>query len=756
MKLESYTPQVSGNVIHGNISSPNLPAAFGGDTSGMNALAGALGKAAETLQAQWIKNQNNNVIDANNDYRQQINTLLYDEKTGLVNTMQGKDAEQLQQAYVEAEKKIRAAVAEKYKINNKYAVNAFENQINPSVTSDLATIDRYQRKGLEVYKTTQEAGYISNFENQISRDPSSLTAQWGKTSQAILALRTELSQDEETKKLALKTILNNSAQKILQNMNITEDYKNGMKAVSEFRANGVDESILKPFEDVFQKKEISATAKDDVAKYVKEKNINLTKLTADEFVQQYDQDHPFTMPTIAGVHPKNPKILQYMDDFLALQKEFGWSDEVLRRFIAMGDHENAGTWDPKIEAGNGDGGLGLYQFMPETAAQYGLTDRTDPHANIRAAGKMFNESLKLSKGDLDKATLMHNGGQSEEGVRNAAAAGYLEKVKDDEAGLFGSGYSEEELAHYKETRNNAIKSQYMELRHAQEQEISNLITQINKTRLEMSQAGDNIYKQYEVVQNLIESNPILKDSPQGINLMQGMVNAKKAQENEDRRVALASKGYNPDGSLTDNSYQFFVNQIGVTIRTRAELEKAKKQITDDGGHLSPRQADDLEKQWSDYQRGEGPHAIDIRDDTETIAALTGLEKSKVTPEALGMIRQEIYDYMNDKEKNPKGYFPDQEARRKIYQNVLIGHQIGQTMYYHTWGGLRTNEISLSLSDMEKRRLKIDEISPAVDAKGRPTGFYIKSSEDGVTRYVTYDQAVKLKNNELTLAQISNS
>lgn len=748
MKLESYTPQVSGNVIHGNISSPNLPAAFGADTSGMNALAGALGKAAETLQAQWIKGQNDNVIDANNEYQRRINDLLYNEQTGLTYTMQGKNAENLQAAYMEAEKKIRAEVADKYKINNKYAVSAFEKQIDSSVTSSLATIDRFQRKGLEDYSTAQKSEILTNAQNQLIRDPNSFTTLWANTEQGLRAIDTKLGIDEETQNVSIKKSLNTLATNTLQYMYETDDYKNGLNFVSILRANGADETIIKKYENQFQKKEISTTSKNDFEKFVKDNNINLTKMSVEDAIKLYDEKHPFTMPTIAGVQPRNPKILPYMNDFLALQKKYGWSDEVLRRFIAMGDHENAGTWDPKIEAGNGDGGLGLYQFMPETAAQYGLTDRTDPHANIAAAGEMFNESLKLAKGDLDKATLMHNGGQSGEGVRNAAAAGYLEKVKDDEAGLFGGGVSEEQMAYYKEARDNAIKSQFAEIRQAQQQEISNALTQINAQLLEMDKAGNNVFQQYGYVESALENNPLLKDSAQGIALMQGMLNKKQAFENAQKQAEFSAKGFNPDGTVKKEGLEYLINQFGVTIKTEADLKKKLKWITDQGGGLSPQQLDLVYKNWADYASGRGPHAVDIGDSKETIAALAGVTESQVDSEALAMIKQEIFNYI---QKN--GGSPNQSVRRDIYQKVLAEHQIGGTMKYGGFLGFNQKEASLSLSELQERELKISDISQAIDARKNPTGFYVQSAEDGRTRYVTFDEMEKIKNHEMVLTDI---
>lgn len=57
------------------------------------------------------------------------------------------------------------------------------------------------------------------------------------------------------------------------------------------------------------------------------------------------------------------------------------------------------------------GAVGPFQFMKGTAAQYGLTDRTDLAASADAAAHYYNDLLKHYNGDLPKALAGYNWGQ---------------------------------------------------------------------------------------------------------------------------------------------------------------------------------------------------------------------------------------------------------------------------------------------------------------------------------------------------------
>lgn len=63
-------------------------------------------------------------------------------------------------------------------------------------------------------------------------------------------------------------------------------------------------------------------------------------------------------------------------------------------FLAQIEQES--SWNPNAVNGNA---YGIAQFMPGTAAQFGLTDRSDPIASLRAAAQYDAQLLSDSGGD---------------------------------------------------------------------------------------------------------------------------------------------------------------------------------------------------------------------------------------------------------------------------------------------------------------------------------------------------------------------
>ena len=87
---------------------------------------------------------------------------------------------------------------------------------------------------------------------------------------------------------------------------------------------------------------------------------------------------------------------------------FGLNPDVFRAQL-----QQESGFNPNAVNGNA---VGIAQFMPATAAQYGLTDPTDPYASIAAAGNYDATLLAQNGGDYMKmlqsyGTLSGNAGQ---------------------------------------------------------------------------------------------------------------------------------------------------------------------------------------------------------------------------------------------------------------------------------------------------------------------------------------------------------
>jgi soluble lytic murein transglycosylase-like protein len=66
------------------------------------------------------------------------------------------------------------------------------------------------------------------------------------------------------------------------------------------------------------------------------------------------------------------------------------------------------------------GAVGIAQFMPATAGDYGLTNRRDPVASMQAWGRYMTDLLQMFAGDYEKALAGYNWGQGrvQTAVRN--------------------------------------------------------------------------------------------------------------------------------------------------------------------------------------------------------------------------------------------------------------------------------------------------------------------------------------------------
>ena len=82
MKLTQYDSTINRNLSNAKINPVTDPNAYGANVTGTEALGNALGQVIDARTKAWMKDQNDRVVDATNEYNRQINSLLYDEKNG--------------------------------------------------------------------------------------------------------------------------------------------------------------------------------------------------------------------------------------------------------------------------------------------------------------------------------------------------------------------------------------------------------------------------------------------------------------------------------------------------------------------------------------------------------------------------------------------------------------------------------------------------------------------------------------------------
>jgi hypothetical protein len=79
------------------------------------------------------------------------------------------------------------------------------------------------------------------------------------------------------------------------------------------------------------------------------------------------------------------------------------------RDIAYRQIEAESGFNPKAKSPKG--AVGVAQFMPDTAARYGLNDRTDPYASLDAWGAYMSDLLKMNDNDYERALASYNWGE---------------------------------------------------------------------------------------------------------------------------------------------------------------------------------------------------------------------------------------------------------------------------------------------------------------------------------------------------------
>ncbi len=116
-----------------------------------------------------------------------------------------------------------------------------------------------------------------------------------------------------------------------------------------------------------------------------------------------------------------------VNDYDAMVKKHALSQGIDPNLLAaMMYVESGGDRMARSEAG----AVGLMQFMPKTAAQYGVGDRTDPEQSIRGAAKYMRDLLDMFDGKVAMAVMAYNAGPGtiRKGSRPAETKKYVDRV----------------------------------------------------------------------------------------------------------------------------------------------------------------------------------------------------------------------------------------------------------------------------------------------------------------------------------------
>lgn len=743
MKLTQFEPQVNLNIQQAKTQVARDLNAYGGDTQGLSAMGKAIGAAGDIYFKEWQKKQNDNVIDALNEYNRRVDVLMNDENNGLRVTMQGKNAEGIEAAYKEEEEKIYHDIAEKYKLNTDYAYTAFSQKREAAVTDSLANINKYQREQADVYAGWQLSELAQNTQNKILANPGRLSEEmdnWISISGAIFAGR---GLDEAGISAKQREAMSTMATNTLTSLALTNEYTAGKSAVEYFRRHGMDEATLKKFSEIFEAKNMAKKEKQSISEWVKGNNQNLTTTDFDTWYKEYVKNNPYSFSgsDVKGFSTGNATYDQYDEYFEEAKEKHNLSDHEVRILKAMVFQES--SWDPNAfhDDKDGDPTLGLAQFKSDTARSAGLdpADRTDPEKSIMAMAKHYKDNLAYHGGSDELAILSHNGGA--DGTEAARANNYLNNVNEKYNILYGTnwnqgekGYSPEEIEQLEEERKEAAKKEFLEIQKAQRSQIANAINDANNAFSSMGTA----YEKESYLKTMMAGNPLLASSFEGQALMRNI----KAQQMQ------ASGGAGRAGGA-GSAVKWIKSLFGTRITCDKDLAEAIKTANVKGYSFSDDEMMDIYQSWEDCKNGDKQYAISIPG-KEELSAYTGIDKDQFDDIAMSLIRQKVYDYNNNLDSEypnpnmiPAGHDMIMRLAAKVTTQKNIYHKDAAM-----WGIFGSKDVDYSISEVEQRKARIKDMNPYGN------GMWQIESDDGIQTWATAEQIDQIKRGVKTVLDVA--
>lgn len=728
MKLTQYDSTINRNLSNAKINPITDPNAYGTNVTGTEALGNALGQVIDARTKAWMKDQNDKVVDATNEYNRQINSLLYDEKNGLTNTMQGKNAEGLQAAYQQNEEKIRQQIMRQYGISSEYANRAFRNQVETSITSNLDSIDKFQRKEFLSYASNQMTEMNENAINSIVRSPDSFESVYGNMETTSRAIMAGTGMDEKSIDIKQRAILNHTAETVLSTLAASNDYERGNTLIGQLRARGGNEVILKKYETLFTGKKVAKTTKDSAETWLNNHPEMMGK-SKEEVWEAYRKENPLQLPA-----QSNETALGRIGDTIA--KELGWdpswgfaiaAHESGRGESAPGNNYFGYKWD----------GEGEYQELntwerDENGNAYSTTAKFKKYATPEESAMSYvnwiktyctPEEIKGVKSPADVVHIMKKHGYFTDHEESYAASA-TELAKEYSA---PAPMSDEEKAALEETERNSFFSVLGEHLHAKKAKETEMMNNMQIQLMDMTENGTSNEDMYEFIKSKGVENPELLNNGSYRSLR---LSALKAVTQE------KSHGGFGGAEAQNKAFAGIKASIGTDIMNDDDLNKTLKELEQRGYGFTPAQIVELSQELTKAQAGEGKYSVKI-DDTETdVMDMTGLAKPDIQKnyaEAKKIVMQEAFDF-----KSKTGREPNQFERKGMWIKALTEQKVGPDYGFF---GMSTPEASPA----QLMELGIKSVSYTYDDKGIDAVDYY-----GRHHYIPAEDWEKVKKNEVNI------
>jgi flagellum-specific peptidoglycan hydrolase FlgJ len=729
MKLTQYDSTINRNLSNAKINPITDPNAYGANVTGTEALGNALGQVIDARTKAWMKDQNDRVVDATNEYNRQINSLLYDEKNGLTNTMQGKNAEGLQAAYQQNEEQIRQQIMRQYGISSEYANRAFHNQVETSITSNLDSIDKFQRKEFLSYASNQMTEMNENAINSIVRSPDSFESVYGNMETTSRAIMAGTGMDETSIDIKQRAILDHTAETVLSTLAASNDYERGNTLIGQLRARGGNEVILKKYEKLFTGKKVAKTTKDSAETWLNNHPEMMGK-SKEEVWEAYRKENPLQLPA-----QSNETALGRIGDTIA--KELGWdpswgfaiaAHESGRGESAPGNNYFGYKWD----------GEGEYQELntwerDENGNAYSTTAKFTKYATPEESAMSYvnwiktyctPEEIKGVKSPADVVHIMKKHGYFTDHEESYAASA-TELAKEYSA---PAPMSDEEKAALEETERNSFFSVLGEHLQAKKAKETEMMNNLQIQLMDMTENGTSNEDMYEFIKSKGVENPELLNNGSYRSLR---LSALKAVKGEDAYGGFGTK------ENQNKAFEKYMNRIGVDILDKKTLDEDLKNAAEIlGKAFRPEQIIELEQELTRAQAGEGKYASEIDEDKNDVMDMTGLAKPEIEKyfsEAKKIVMQKAFAF-----KNKNGREPNQFERKNMWIEAYTQKKVGPDYGFF---GMSTPEAS----DAQLMQMGLKEYHMTYDDKGIDAVDYY-----GRHHYIPAEDWDKVKKNEVNI------
>lgn len=729
MKLTQYDSTINRNLSNAKINPVTDPNAYGANVTGTEALGNALGQVIDARTKAWMKDQNDRVVDATNEYNRRINSLLYDEKNGLTNTMQGKNAEGLQAAYQQNEERIRQQIMQQYGISSDYANRAFHNQVETSITSNLDSIDKFQRKEFLSYASNQMTEMNENAINSIVRSPDNFESVYGNMETTSRAIMAGTGMDEKSIDIKQRAILDHTAETVLSTLAASNDYERGNTLIGQLRARGGNEVILKKYETLFTGKKVAKTTKDSAETWLNNHPEMMGK-SKEEVWEAYRKENPLQLPA-----QSNETALGRIGDTIA--KELGWdpswgfaiaAHESGRGESAPGNNYFGYKWD----------GEGEYQELntwerDENGNAYSTTAKFKKYATPEESAMSYvnwiktyctPEEIKGVKSPADVVHIMKKHGYFTDHEESYAASA-TELAKEYSA---PAPISDEEKAALEETERNSFLSVLGEHLQAKKAKETEMMNNLQIQLMDMTENGTSNEDMYEFIKSKGVENPELLNNGSYRSLR---LSALKAVKGEDAYGGFGTK------ENQNKAFEKYMNRIGVDILDKKTLDEDLKNAAEIlGKAFRPEQIIELEQELTRAQAGEGKYAIKIDEDKNDVMDMTGLAKPEIEKyfsEAKKIVMQKAFEF-----KNKNGREPNQFERKNMWIEAYTQKKVGPDYGFF---GMSTPEAS----DAQLMQMGIKEYHMTYDDKGIDAVDYY-----GRHHYIPAEDWDKVKKNEVNI------